>query len=138
VDGVGSLIVNGGDRVKPKIIKYETTEQNFYLFISHGEEAKTSCTYGLVSVDNKKMVEFSPEYGPFTLIESENVLEDYLDPKIKQGRGHWLQTAYDESGIKRYLSYGELRKVCNAIKVIYPELAEELTPRGEGKENKEE
>lgn len=96
-----------------KIAKYEVLP-NFYIFISHTREGETNCSYGLVSEDNKKMIEVIPKYGPISILESDQIVGKYIAGE-KLDRGNWTQCGFDDSHINDYLSVGRLEQVKNIL-----------------------
>ena len=87
--------------------------------MSHNKNGVVNCTYGLVSKDLHKMIEFHPQYGPFTRLESTgNIIDNYLNNKCTD-RSNWSQSNFENSGIKQYLQSGDLEVVVKIIKDLY-------------------
>ena len=97
------------------VTKYKTEIENFYLFVSHKTDGQEVATYGLVSDDNKKMVEIIPKYGPLTFVNSEeDVMKDYLS--CDYDRGNWSQLHFDENNVNKMLNEGKFKELAEFLK----------------------
>ena len=97
------------------IKKYGTEIDNFYMFVSHGQDGKSRVSYGLVSDNNLKMVEIIPKYGPITILNSElNIIDDYINHRAV--RCDWTQSGYDENNINGLLDESNFEGIVEILK----------------------